>query len=114
MTTSTATSQSAPGSEARGATIIPFPARKAAAAAAIDDRLTASLANLSAALEDQRAAVTAWRSALGDLKSTAAGLHDSLQTYHASLGRLGDGVSAVRDRALALEQWADAVEATHR
>jgi hypothetical protein len=113
VTTPTATSRAAPATEARGATIIPFPARKPAAASPIDDRLTVSLANLTAALEEQRAAVTAWRNVLQDLKTTTAGLHDSLQKYNVSLGALGEGVSAVRDRALALEQWADDMVAVH-
>lgn len=113
MTKSTATSGAAPDSEARSATIIPFPVRTPAAAPAVDDRLTVSLANLTAALEEQRVAVTAWRTVLQDLKTTTAGLHDSLQTYNASLGKLGDGVSAVRDRALALERWADGAAAGH-
>ena len=109
MTTSTTTSGAASTIETRGATIIPFPARKPAAAAPIDDRLTVSLANLTAALEEQRTAVTAWRTVLLELKTTTAGLHDSLQTYSASLGALSDGVSAVGDSARSLEQWADGV-----
>nr|WP_294553389.1 hypothetical protein [uncultured Rhodopila sp.] len=113
MTTSTATSQAAPATQARGATIIPFPVRKPAAAAPINDRLTVSLANLTAALEEQRVAVTAWQTVLRELKTTTAGLHDSLQKYNASLGTLSGGVSAVRDRALALEQWADDMVAAH-
>lgn len=113
MTTSAATSKAAPNSAARAATIIPFPARRPAAATPVDDRLTVSLANLTAALEEQRAAVTAWRTVLQDLKTTTAGLHDSLQTYSASLGKLGEGVSAVRNRALALEQWAGDMAAAH-
>jgi len=113
VTTSTAVSPAAPATEARGATIIPFPPRKPAAATPIDDRLTVSLANLTAALAEQRAAVTAWQTVLRELKTTTAGLHDSLQKYDASLGRLGDGVSAVRDRALALEHWADTMVAAH-
>jgi hypothetical protein len=113
VTISTKTSRAASATKAPGATIIPFPARKPAAAAPIDDRLTVSLANLTAALEEQRTAVTGWRTVLQELKTTTAGLHDSLQKYNASLGALSDGVSAVRDRALALEQWADGAVATH-
>jgi lipopolysaccharide biosynthesis regulator YciM len=113
VTTSTAVSPAAPASEAHGATIIPFPVRKPAAATPVDDRLTVSLANLTAALEEQRAAVTAWQAVLRELKTTTAGLHDGLQKYSASLGTLGEGVSAVRERSLALEEWADAVVATH-
>nr|WP_294509391.1 hypothetical protein [uncultured Rhodopila sp.] len=113
MTTSTATSKAAPTTEARGATIIAFPARKPAAATPVDDRLTVSLANLTAALEQQRAAVAAWRAVLGELKSTTAGLHESLQTYNASLGTLSEGVAAVGVRARALEEWADDMVAAH-
>jgi hypothetical protein len=113
VTTSAAPSRTAPATRGQGATIIPFQPRKPAAASATRDRLTVSLANLTAALAEQHVAVTAWRTTLQDLKTTTASLHDSLRTYQANLGTLGDRVSAVRDRALALEQWAGDMGAAH-
>jgi hypothetical protein len=93
--------------EATGATIIQFPVRKPADTIPADDPLTVSLANLNAALRQQRAAVTAWRSVIGELRTSTIGLHESLQRYSASLGTLGDSVSVLRGQARALEQWAD-------
>jgi hypothetical protein len=108
VTTSTATSPEPAKSEPRGATIIPFPAREpvapdvmAPAIAAPDprERLARALANLNAALEEQRVAVAAWRTVMGELKTSTNDLGDSLQRYRASLGTLGNSVSALRDKA---------------
>jgi hypothetical protein len=118
VTTSTATSSEPATSESRGATIIPFPVREpvapdatAPATAALDprERLARALANLNTALEEQRVAMAAWRTVMGELKTSTNDLGDSLQRYHASLGTLGDSVSALRNKALSLEQWADNV-----
>ena len=110
MISSTATSPETATTEHHGGTIIPFPVRERAApapAAPADDRLGRALANLTAALEEQRAAVTAWRSVMGELKASTSGLRDSLQRYSANLETLGESVSTLRDRARSLEQWAD-------
>ena len=97
-----------PATKPRTATVIPFPARKPVVAApAPDDRLARALANLNAALEQQAAAIATWRAALGELKTSTAGLHDSLQRYNTGLGKLGDSVSALGGQARSLEQWAD-------
>jgi hypothetical protein len=97
---------------------MPFPVREpvapdatAPATAALDprERLARALANLNTALEEQRVAMAAWRTVMGELKTSTNDLGDSLQRYHASLGTLGDSVSALRNKALSLEQWADNV-----
>jgi Lon protease-like protein len=108
VTISTATSLE---TDTRGATIIPFPARKPAEPVQTDpapaERLARALANLNAALQEQKAAVASWRSAMAELKASTSGLHGSLQAYSNSLGTLGDSVADLRDRARSLEQWAD-------
>jgi 3-oxoacyl-ACP reductase-like protein len=78
------------------------------------DRLARALANLTAALEEQRVAVARWRSVIGALKTSTTGLSDSLNRYNASLGALGERVSGVHKQAEELEEWADSVLATHR
>ena len=118
MTSPTATPPGIATTQSQGATIIPFPVRKRAAPvpgvpAAADDRLARALANLNAALAEQRAAVTAWRSVMGELKASTSGLQDSLQRYSANLGTLGESVSTLRDRARSLEHWADGAMAAH-
>jgi hypothetical protein len=90
------------------AEIIPFPTRQVAPPVeSPHERLTRALAKLNAALTEQRHAVAAWRGALGELKTTAAGLGESLQRYQHSLGALGDGVAALNTRATALRDWAE-------
>ncbi|MDR3530492.1 MAG: hypothetical protein P4L90_08080 [Rhodopila sp.] len=59
-------------------------------------------------MADQRAAMAAWRGALGALKATTTGLEESLLRYRADLRSLGSTVSALQAQARALEQWADA------
>jgi hypothetical protein len=134
VTTSPATPPESAPSEARGATIIPFPLLRPAAGAPAApapaapapagaspaaepkpaDRLARALANLNAALEEQRVAVANWRSVMGALKTSTAGLSDSLNHYNASLGALADRVSGVHKKAEELGEWADSVLATHR
>lgn len=98
------------------AVIIPFPTRPVAKPAAVPDpdgdRLARALAALNAALADQRAALTAWRSVLGELKTSTSTLEDSLQRYRGNLRSLGTSVSALREKSKALEQWADGVIAS--
>jgi chromosome segregation ATPase len=95
------------------ASIIPFPARMRPAQATSQDRLVRALASLQAALEDQRIAVAAWREVLAELKTSTAGLHDSLKTYRTNLQTLGASVSVLRDKAQSLEAWADTVTAAN-
>ncbi len=103
------------------AEIIPFPTRQVAplvetpVAPPVEtphERLARALAKLNAALAEQRVAVAAWRGALGELKTTAAGLGESVQRYQRSLGALGDGVAALNTRATALRDWAENAAST--
>ncbi|HEY4040572.1 MAG TPA: hypothetical protein VGM32_01870 [Rhodopila sp.] len=91
------------------ADIIPFPIRPKPAEPLPEDRLGLALASLNAAMIEQRAAVAAWRQALGELKATTMGLGESLQRYHASLGSLSGSVATVHAKASSLEQWAGGV-----
>ncbi|MFL5286935.1 MAG: hypothetical protein ACJ8AW_39685, partial [Rhodopila sp.] len=127
VTTSPATPEESAPTEPRGATIIPFPVRppapspagspplaeSASAEPTPADRLARALANLNAALAEQRAAVATWRSVMSDLKKSTAGLGDSLHRYNASLGALGDKVAGLNKQARELEEWADCNMATH-
>jgi hypothetical protein len=98
----------------RTADILPFPVRPVTPIVepSPHERLSQALATLNAALTEQRAAIAAWRGALGELKTTATGLGESLQKYRASLGTLGDGVSALHTQAKTLHDWADKVSST--
>ncbi|HEY4174832.1 MAG TPA: hypothetical protein VGM42_17525 [Rhodopila sp.] len=111
MTTSTVSNTSTVEAVPQTATIIPFPARPKPEAPAPQERLARALESLNAALADQKGAVAAWRDVLGELKTTTAGLDESLQHYRASLRTLGTSVSSLRSKARALEQWADGVMA---
>jgi chromosome segregation ATPase len=118
VTTSKATSPLAPSIEVPGATIIPFPVLKRAAPAGaanqrppVDERLARALANLTAAVEEQRSAVKNWQGAISELKTSTAGLRDGLVRYQASLGDLADGVSKLGSRARSLQKWAEKAEA---
>jgi ABC-type transporter Mla subunit MlaD len=102
--------------ERKTAQIIAFPVRPKPAAMRVaepqpQDRLARALESLNAALAEQRVALAAWRSALGELKATTTGLGDNLQTYQANLRSLGDSVSSLNAKARSLEQWADAAAA---
>ncbi|MEA2740357.1 MAG: hypothetical protein QOH05_3664 [Acetobacteraceae bacterium] len=107
MTNATVSDSLADEAAPWSASIIPFPMRPRPAEPAPEERLARALASLNEALAEQRIAVATWRAALGDLKETTNGLQDSLQRYRTNLGSLGDSVSALRDKACALEQWAD-------
>lgn len=89
--------------------VIPFPVRPRAKVglAPEQERLARALQSLSAALAEQHAALKAWRSALADLKASTASLDDSMQRYRTNLRSLGSSVSALRDKARSVEQWAD-------
>jgi hypothetical protein len=103
------------GHEVRGAEILPFPVRAAPKPAVAPNpgltpeqaRLAKALDALNAALADQRAALAAWRGVLGELKASTAGLESSLHRYRGSLASLGTSVSSLREKARALETWAD-------
>ena len=71
--------------------------------------MSRAMESLNAALAEQRVALAAWREALGQLKSTTAGLGESLQHYHSNLGALSERVSGLNAQARTLERWADGV-----
>ena len=77
------------------AEIIPFPSRRPATEG-------------DEALAGQRAALAAWRSALGDLGTVVSGLGDSLQRYCGNLDTLGTRVAGLHEQAVQLEHTADA------
>jgi hypothetical protein len=91
------------------ADIIPFPTRSKPGDPHPGDRLARALESLNTAMAEQKAAVAAWREALGALQASTGGLGESLQRYQTSLGTLGGNVNALHDRAVTLEQWADGV-----
>jgi hypothetical protein len=68
-------------------------------------RLLAALASLEAALAGQREAVARWRSNVGELRGTMAGLGCSMQRYRDGLGVLGTRVATLNGEARRLEQW---------
>jgi hypothetical protein len=112
VTNSTVPDPAAVDTASRTASIIPFPARPKPAELAPQERLVRALASLNAALADQRAAVTAWREVLGELKTSTNGLQNSLKDYRTNLQTLGNSVSALGAKARALEEWADGVSTT--
>jgi hypothetical protein len=91
------------------AKIIPFPVRTKPADLQGDDRLARALESLNSALTEQKAALAAWREALGALKTSTTGLGGSLQQYHSRLGTLNDQVAALHHQAVTMEAWADRV-----
>jgi chromosome segregation ATPase len=71
-------------------------------------RLRRALQSLEQALDEQLAAVNAWRKALGELQSTTKGLGSSLRGYAERLDTLDRRVGALRGQAMQLEATADA------
>lgn len=71
-------------------------------------RLRRALQSLEQALDEQLAAVNAWRASLGELQQTMAGLGTSMRRYDGSLATLGRRVGVLRGQALQLEATADA------
>jgi hypothetical protein len=78
------------------------------------ERLQRALSSLNDALAGQRAAVAAWRSALGDLAGAVSGIDDSLRRYRGSLDSLASRVTGLRAQAAQLERTADAALAIAR
>ena len=70
-------------------------------------RLARALDNLNEALAGQRAAMAAWKTAIGDLRTVTRRLGTSLRGYNDSLGRLDTRVNTLREEAVKLEVWAD-------
>jgi len=105
-------------SESTVAEIIPFPSRVAAPVPATqtqakpgpaEERLTRALIDLNNAVLAQRAAMTAWKSALGDLRTVTGRLGNTLRSYNDSLTHLDARVSTLRSETVKLEYWADGV-----
>jgi hypothetical protein len=101
--------------ESKTAEIIPFQPRAIApiqaptAPTEAEARLSRALINLNDAVIAQRAAMTAWKSALGNLRTVTGRLGSSLRTYHDNLGQLDARVATLRGEAVKLEAWADNV-----
>ena len=70
-------------------------------------RLARALAQLNEAVTAQRAAMAAWQSSLGDLRTATRRLNTSLRGYGDTLSRLDARVATLRDEAAKLELWAD-------
>lgn len=100
------------------AEIIPFPPRTIAPVQAAptspgptgaEARLSRALIELNNAVIAQRAAMTAWKSALSDLRTVTGRLGNSLRDYHDNLGQLDQRVATLRTETVKLEAWADDV-----
>ena len=111
MTTSFLPESTTVDADFRTASIIPFPIRPRSTAANPEERLARALTCLNAALQEQKLAIAAWRSVLGELKASANGLQDSLNLYQGNLRALGNSVSGLQAKARSLEAWADGVTA---
>lgn len=77
-------------------------------------RLRRALQSLEQALDEQLAAVNAWRASLGELQQTMAGLGASVRRYDGSLAMLGRRVGALHGQARQLAATADAALLTLR
>jgi len=90
------------------AEILLFPQRAPVAppAPSAEDRLREALAQLDAALDEQRAAVAEFRENLGELGSAVLGLEDSLRKYACQLTTTQSDVLAAHEAARKLEATA--------
>lgn len=93
------------------AEVIRFPSRRRSASTDTpdNDRLRRALTGLQSALAEQRQAIAAWRTSLGELQTTVGGLGDGLRHYRGSLDKLQTDVSTLNSEARRLESWADTV-----
>ena len=92
------------------AVILPFPKR--AAEPDGKARLAEALAKLGRALEEQKAAISAWRGATGELRESMQRLGGSLRGYQLELAELGGKVGTLNRSARNLQDWAEHVEGT--
>jgi len=88
-------------------TVLAFPTREEA-------RLRLALRRLDEALEEQRAAVAAWRAELGLLGEVTAALDDTVAAFRAELDSTAEAVRAVGDEARRLEQTAEVMATVAR
>jgi ABC-type transporter Mla subunit MlaD len=89
------------------AAIIAFPTRSKPAEVTPEERLAKALDSLNMAMANQRAAVAGWRAVLGELKTTATTLDESLQQYRSNLRSLSGSVSSLQAKTRVLQQWAE-------
>ena len=91
------------------AEILPFPqaVRAELPAPSPEERLRDALAQLDAALDEQREAVAEFRSNLGELGGAVAGLETSLRRYACQLTTTQSDVMAAHQSARKLESTAD-------
>jgi len=95
--------------QTRQADIIAFPARPAPAASEQGQvRLALALANLLSALDEQKAAVGAWRESLGELKQSVEKLGRNMGEYQASLAGLAIDVDQLNEQAHTLARITEA------
>lgn len=111
MTSPTSSTTNPDPADRPTAEIIPFPTRAKPAEPSPEARLAKALDSLNAAMADQRAAVAAWRSVLGELKATTSGLDESLHRYRTNLRALSTSVSSLHAKTKSLEEWADSAVA---
>jgi hypothetical protein len=90
------------------ADILLFPQRAPAAAPtpSPEERLRLALAQLDAALDDQRAAIAEFRGHLGELGGAVSGLEDSMRKYVCQLTTTQSDVLAAQESARKLEATA--------
>lgn len=89
---------------AGSAQILPFPNRMEPQA-----RLSRALAAMSAALDEQRIAMAAWRKATDELRDGVRQLDGSLRRFQGRLHEVRGGVAGLHAEATRLERWADGV-----
>jgi len=94
----------------RGSTRAPADAQLPPEATPAQLRLSRALIGLNEAVEAQREAVAAWKSALSELRTVTGRLGETMRTYHDNLGHLDTKVKTLRTESLKLEAWADTVQ----
>ena len=82
--------------------IVSFPASRVRPPSP-ETRLARALANLAAALADQRTAALAWNASLAALQTATSSLGVSLNGYGRDLDHLASGVQALHHEARQLE-----------
>ena len=92
-------------SAAVSAEIIPFPGRTTPPDGKA--RLSAALANLQRALEEQKTAIAAWRGAMGELRESMQHLKGSMSAYQLELLKLNAKVGTLNRSSRELQDWAE-------
>jgi len=101
---------------ARGAVILPFPARLAEPPSGDTPslRLERAMRQLAASLEGLRASMAGYRAAISDLGGAMEGLSNTASRYQESLRRLDDRVADLRTQTRQLEPSAKRESATSK